>query len=124
MSAPFSYIRTNCTVTVKKMLVPQCYRNQNIHSKIQVWAAISKQGASKIRLFEEIIDSTFYVENILRNTLVPFIQSKFGGNDGHRFQQDNDPKRTSKLSKQFMNENQINWWNDWPAGNYLICRLC
>lgn len=64
------------------------------------------------------MDSTFYVENILRDTLVPFIQSKFG-NDGHRFQQDNNPKHTSKLSKQFMDENQINWWNDWPAGNYV-----
>lgn len=83
--------------------------------KIHVWAAISKRGASKIRLFEGIMDSTFYVENILRDALVPFIQSKFGGNDGHRFQQDNDPKHTSKLSKQFMDENQINWWNDWPA---------
>lgn len=92
--------------------------------KIHVWAAISKRGASKIKLFEGIMDSTFYVENILRDALVPFIQSKFGGNDGHRFQQDNDPKHTSKLSKQFMDENQINWWNDWPAGNYLICRLC
>ena len=41
--------------------------------KIHVWAAISKRGATKIRLFGGIMDSTFYIENILRDTLLPFI---------------------------------------------------
>ena len=35
--------------------------------KIHVWAAISKPGATKIRLFEGIMDSMFYIENILRD---------------------------------------------------------
>lgn len=83
--------------------------------KIHVWAAISKRGASQIKLFEGIMDSVFYTESILKDTLLPFITAKFG-EDGHRFQQDNDPKHTSKLTKKFMADNNINWWNEWPAG--------
>ena len=82
--------------------------------KIHVWAAISKPGATKIRLFEGIMDSMFYIENILRDTLLPFIQVKFP--EHLRFQQDNDPKHTSKASRKFMGDQQINWWNEWPAG--------
>ena len=36
----------------------------------------------------------FYVEAILRNTLLPFVQEFFP--DGYRFQQDKDPKHKSK----------------------------
>ena len=31
--------------------------------------------------------------------------------NGHRFQQDNDPKHKSKMAKEFMEDNGINWWN-------------
>lgn len=74
--------------------------------KIHVWAAISKRGASQIKLFEGIMDSVFYTESILKDTLLPFITAKFG-EDGHRFQQDNDPKHTSKLTKKFMADKNI-----------------
>ena len=86
--------------------------------KIHVWAAISKRGASAIRLFEGIMDSEFYTESILGDTLLPFINIKFP--DGHRFQQDNDPKHTSKRAKSFMTDHGINWWNNWPAGKLCL----
>ena len=33
---------------------------------------------------------------------------------GHRFQQDNDPKHTSRRATTFMEENDINWWKTPP----------
>ena len=81
--------------------------------KIHVWGGISRRGATNILLFDGILRKEFFVENILKNTLLPFIKSTFP--DGHRFQQDNDPKHKSKLAQSFMEDNGINWWNIWPS---------
>ena len=66
--------------------------------KVHVWAGISKRGATPIVLFTGIMKSEFYVESILRDTLLPFVNQTFP--DGYRFQQDNDPKHKSKHSYQ------------------------
>ncbi len=62
-------------------------------------------------IFEGKVDAVFYVR-ILEEHLVPFIADKFPST--HRFMQDNDPKHTSRLSKQFFEENSINWWKTPP----------
>jgi len=80
--------------------------------KVHVWAGISKRGPTKLIVFEGIMDAQFYVAEILSNGLLPFIQEKFP--DDHRFQQDNDPKHTSRLASSFMTENGINWWKTPP----------
>ncbi|CAC5386171.1 unnamed protein product [Mytilus coruscus] len=80
--------------------------------KVHVWGGISKRGATQILIFDGIMDSAFYVPEILESTLKPFIDSVYP--DGHRFQQDNDPKHTSKLAKNFMLDHNINWWK-WPS---------
>ena len=64
------------------------------------------------------MDSEFYTESILGDTLLPFINRNFP--DGHRFQQDNDPKLTSKMARSFMTDHGINCWNDWPAGKLCL----
>ena len=73
--------------------------------KVHVWAGISMKGATKICIFDTIMDSALYI-NILRDHLLPFLD-KF--ESGYRFQQDNDPKHTSGLSRAFYEEEKINW---------------
>ena len=54
------------------------------------------------------MDSGFYQTDIIRNALIPFIHERFPS--GHRFMQDNDPKHVSKSTRDYFDENGINWW--------------
>ena len=74
--------------------------------KVHVWAGISRRGATKISIFDGIMDADLYC-NILEATLLPFIRGKL---PDHRFMQDNDPKHTSRRAKAFFEEKNINWW--------------
>ena len=75
--------------------------------KIHVWAGITCRGATPVVIFKGIMTSTRYC-SILETVLVPFVNTVFS--DGHRFQQDNDPKHTSNYTKKFLQDNGINWW--------------
>ena len=75
--------------------------------KVHVWAGISKRGATGVCIFEGIMDRYLYVD-VLRRTLVPFIQGVY--TDGHRFMADNDPKHTSVHAREWLRDNSINWW--------------
>ena len=74
--------------------------------KVHVWAGISRHGATKICIFDGIMDAVLFC-NILETTLVPFIREKL---PDHRLMQDNDPKHTSRRAKAFFEESGINWW--------------
>ena len=76
--------------------------------KVHVWAGISKRGATRICIFDQTMDAQLYIQ-ILDNFLVPFLEEFFQYAD-YRFQQDNDPKHTSRLAKQFYEDKGINWW--------------
>ena len=65
------------------------------------------KGPAKLCIFDGIMDSPLYV-NILETTLLPFLARKFP--TSHRFMADKDPKHTSKLAQQFLNEKQVSWW--------------
>ncbi len=53
-----------------------------------VWAGISARGSTDLLVFDGIMDATFYVEEILKKTLVPSCKRLFG-EDNWRFWQDN-----------------------------------
>ena len=54
------------------------------------------------------MESTFFVNSILRKVAKPFIDKRFS--DGHRFLQDNDPKHVSCYSQAAYDELEINWF--------------
>ena len=59
------------------------------------------------------MDGPFYV-SILQTQLLPAAQSMYRRN--WRLQQDNDPKHTSCVAKQFIAKNSINTI-DWPSNS-------
>ena len=48
------------------------------------------------------------LRDIFQAGLLPFIRDTFP--DGHRLQQDNDPKHASNLIGNFFEERAVNWW--------------
>ena len=63
--------------------------------KVHVWAGMSTWGATDILIFEGIMKKSFYVEEILKKQLMPFLNRIFPDGN-YRFQQDNDPRQTQK----------------------------
>ena len=53
------------------------------------------------------MDAVLFVD-ILDKTLVPFIERVYP--EGHKFMQDNDPKHTANMAKEWMGSKSINWW--------------
>ena len=81
--------------------------------KVHVWGGISRKGATAVCIFEGIMTAPLYCD-ILQQTLVPFIAGNFPSPNTHRFMQDNDPKHTSRVAKDFFIQNNINWWRTPP----------
>jgi len=75
--------------------------------KVYVWAGISKRGKTNIFIFDGRLDSIGY-QHILYTALVPFINRKYS--NSHRFMQDSDPKHTSRSTRAWMLNREINHW--------------
>ena len=79
-----------------------------------VWAAISKKGKSELVFVEGNLNARAYTE-MLANYLIPFIESKYGGeNDQAIFQQDNAPAHSALHTKDWFFDNIVPVL-DWPA---------
>ena len=79
--------------------------------KIHVWGGISSRGATNVVMFSGIMDAPRY-QQILEAGLLPFLNECFP--DGHRVQQDNDPKHCSNHIDRFFTEHGILWWRTPP----------
>lgn len=75
------------------------------------WGAIFLGGRSKLEIIEGSMTAEIY-RDILKRRLLPLIPKK--GYKKPFFQQDNDPKHTSRLLKQYFIEKKIKVI-DWPA---------
>ncbi len=80
--------------------------------KINVWGCFSAHAVGRIHLVEGIMESNQYV-NILRTQLVTSAFELYEDSNWI-FQQDNDPKHTSRVTKAFMAEASINLL-PWPS---------
>jgi transposase len=80
--------------------------------KIHAWGGFSSYGKTSLYCFTGIMDAQFYV-SILEEQL-PEVEEMMG--DNWIFQQDNDPKHTSRLAKNFLQEN-VPAVMDWPSSS-------
>ena len=101
-------------VTFYKKGQPVRYKMKAKHPpKVNVWAGISSRGATNVVVFTGTLTATRYVD-ILEAALIPFLDEVYP--DGHRFQQDNDPKHTSRYAKDYIEEKGVNWFKT-PASS-------
>ena len=78
-----------CLTCYRKVSEPARRKPKPKHPlKLHVWAAISRQDAKKIGIFEGIIAADLYCE-ILESHPLPFINVYL---PDHQFMQDNDPR--------------------------------
>jgi transposase len=81
--------------------------------KVQMWGAISVRGVLTCHTFRCNLDGSYYV-HILKNYLLPAAKQEF--HQKWCLQQDNDPKHTSNISKQFIN-NKVPRLLEWPSNS-------
>jgi len=80
--------------------------------KIMVWGAFSYNGVGNLFWIKQIMNKEIY-HDILREQMLPSKLKLFG--DGNFiFQQDNDPKHTAKINKDWVTQNNIVTF-DWPS---------
>lgn len=69
-------------------------------SSIMVWGCMSWNGTGNLTVIEGILNARTYAE-ILQDNLFQSA-SKLGIRDDFLFQQDNDPKHTARVTKEFL----------------------
>lgn len=78
---------------------------------IMIWAGFSKAGKTRLEFVQETMNSSLYT-NVLERSLIPYINEHHPIQ--HTFQQDNAACHRSKLTKQWLSDNQITVM-EWPA---------
>lgn len=81
-------------------------------SKIFAWGGFCINGTTSLFCFRRIMDAKFYTE--ILETHLPEVRNMLRGN--WRLQQDNDPKHTSRIAKEFLDKN-VPEVMDWPSNS-------
>jgi transposase len=81
-------------------------------SKIFAWGGFCINGTTSLFCFRRIMDGKFYTEILERH--LPEVRSMLRGR--WRLQQDNDPKHTSRIAKEFL-ANNVPEVMDWPSNS-------
>jgi len=99
----------------RKLLQPRKLKQRPKHPvKIHIWGGISSHGATRIIMFDGIMNAK-RLRRILEAGLLPFIEEKFGDErDDHRLYHDNDLKHSSAYIESFIERNHVNWWPSPP----------
>jgi hypothetical protein len=94
-------------------LAPQCLRPtiKGGGGSIMVWECVSRSGTGPLHRIDGIMNAEGY-RHILQNVLLPHADDNLPLN--WIFQQDNDPKHTSRLVRQWFTDNFVNVM-EWPA---------
>lgn len=80
-------------------------------AKIHIWGGISMRGTTRLVMFTGNMNAVRFGK-IIEAALVPFVRTCYP--DGHRLQQDNDPKHSSKHVKRLFKFHGIYWWKTPP----------
>lgn len=92
---------------------PECTVATVKHDKkIMVWGGFAAHGVGKLYRVKGILEQLQYTE-MLETQVIPSAAMLFPGGD-YIFQQDNDPKHTSKRAKKYVIDNNIPTM-EWPA---------
>jgi len=81
-------------------------------AKINAWGGFCAVGKTNLYCFREIMTGEVYVDIIRKH--IPQIRKMLS--DRWRLQQDNDPKHTSRVAKNFLQEN-VPAVMDWPSNS-------
>ena len=78
---------------------------------VMVWGCFASNRVSQLNIVDGTMDAKQYI-SILETSMVPSARELIGQN--YVFQQDNDPKHTSKLAKTWFQKKNINVL-EWPS---------
>ena len=92
---------------------PKCCVGTVKHDdKIMVWGGFAAHGVGILHRINGIMNKEVYNE-LLENVMIPNADILFG-QENYIFQQDNDPKHTAHINRDFLVDNQVPTL-DWPA---------
>jgi transposase len=103
----------------ERYLVKNCVATVKHDDKIMVWGAFASSGVGILHRIYGIMDQNVY-RNLLENVMMPSVDIVFGDREHPDapqewiFQQDNDPKHSSRLCKQFLIDNDVQTF-EWPS---------
>ena len=96
----------------RKKKEPRVLKQRPKHPpKVHIWGGISMRGATRLVMFTGNMNAIRYGK-IIEASLVPFVRTCYP--DGHRLQQDNNPKHSSKYIGRLFKFHGIYWWKTPP----------